>query len=222
MRLAIGARRLEALEQLAATLRAEGAEVCVMHLDVTEAHSVRNAVATARDVLGPIEVLVNNSGTTISKPALEHTESDWDRVLDTNLKGAFLVATEVARQMRDESIPGSIINIASILGVRQAGQVVAYAASKAGLVQMTKVLSLELARHSIRVNAIAPGYFETDLNRAFWETPAGQALIKRIPQRRLGTMADLDGILLLLASHASAYMTGTVIPVDGGHLTGTL
>jgi NAD(P)-dependent dehydrogenase (short-subunit alcohol dehydrogenase family) len=222
MRVAIGARRLEALEELAVALRAEGADVRAMHLDVSDAQSVRTAIAEARAALGPIDVLVNNSGTTIAKPALEHSEADWDRVVDTNLRGAFLVATETARQMRDEAVAGSIINIASILGLRQAGQVVAYAASKAGLVQMTKVLALELARFSIRVNAIAPGYIETDLNRAFWATAAGQALIKRIPQRRLGRMADLDGILLLLASTVSAYMTGTVIPVDGGHLTSTL
>ena len=222
MRVAVAARRLEALEELAATLRSAGADVCATHLDVTEAASIRKAIATAREALGPIDVLVNNSGTTIAKPALDHTESDWDGVLDTNLKGAFLVATETARQMRDASVRGSIINIASILGVRQAGHLVAYAASKAGLVQTTKVLALELARHSIRVNAIAPGYIETDLNRAFWDTPGGQALINRIPQRRLGSVADLDGILLLLASQASAYMTGAVIPVDGGHLTSSL
>jgi NAD(P)-dependent dehydrogenase (short-subunit alcohol dehydrogenase family) len=112
--------------------------------------------------------------------------------------------------------------VASILGLRQSGHVAAYAASKAGLVQLTKVLALEWARDSIRVNAIAPGYIETDLNRAFWTTPAGAALIKRIPQRRLGSTDDLDGVLLLLASRASAYMTGAILPVDGGHLVSTL
>jgi len=132
------------------------------------------------------------------------------------------VATETARRMRDARRAGSIVNIASILGLRQSGQVTAYATSKAGLIQMTKSMALELARYNIRVNALAPGYINTEMNRDFMDTPVGEALVKRIPQRRLGQPEDLDGALLLLASDASRYMTGAVIAVDGGHLVSSL
>jgi hypothetical protein len=124
--------------------------------------------------------------------------------------------------MRAHGRGGSIINIASILGVRQAGGVLPYAVSKAGVIQLTKTLALELARFRIRVNALAPGYLDTELNGTFWKSDAGLAMIRRIPQRRLGRLDDLDGPLLLLASDASAYMTGSVVAVDGGHLVSTL
>jgi NAD(P)-dependent dehydrogenase (short-subunit alcohol dehydrogenase family) len=195
-----------------------GERASTVRLDVRDAVSIPRAIADA----GPIDILVNNAGVTVSKPALEQTADDWDAVVDTNLKGAFLVATEAARSMRAAKRSGTIINIASILGLRQAGQVTGYAVAKAGLIQLTKQLALELARFDIRINAIAPGYFETDINRAFFQSEAGQALIKRVPQRRLGRLADLDGPLLLLASDASAFMTGTVLVVDGGHLVSSL
>ena len=195
-----------------------GERALAITLDVRDAASIPSAIAEA----GPIDILVNNAGVTISKPVLDQTAADWDEVVETNLRGAFLVATEAARSMRDAGRGGTIINIASILGLRQAGQVTSYAVAKAGLVQLTKQLALELARFDIRVNALAPGYFETDINRAFFESQAGQALIRRVPQRRLGRLADLDGPLLLLASEASAFMTGTVLVVDGGHLVTSL
>jgi NAD(P)-dependent dehydrogenase (short-subunit alcohol dehydrogenase family) len=195
-----------------------GGRASAVTLDVRDAASIPRAVAAA----GPVDILVNNAGVTVSKPVLEQTESDWDEVVDTNLKGAFLVATEVARAMRQAGRGGTIINIASILGIRQAGQVAGYAVAKAGLIQLTRQLALELARFDIRVNALAPGYFATDINRAFFESEAGRALIKRIPQRRLGQLGDLDGPLLLLASDASAFMTGAVLAVDGGHLVSSL
>jgi NAD(P)-dependent dehydrogenase (short-subunit alcohol dehydrogenase family) len=142
--------------------------------------------------------------------------------MDTNLKGAFLVAQAVARDMADNGRGGAIVNIASVLGIRVAGNVSSYAVSKAGLVQLTKALALEWARHGIRVNALCPGYFETDLNRDFFASEAGKSLIQRIPQRRLGKPENLDGPLLLLCSDAGAYMTGTVLAVDGGHLVSSL
>ncbi|ALJ35535.1 SDR family oxidoreductase [Azospirillum brasilense] len=221
-RVALAARRRESLDAAVAEIEAAGGQAIAVPLDVTDAASVRNGVREAAGALGGLDILVNNAGATVAKPALDYAEEEWDRVIDTNLKGAFLTAQETARVMREQGRGGSIVNIASILGLRVAGHVVAYTASKAGLVQMTQALALEWARYGIRVNALAPGYMETDLNRDFLATDAGQALIRRVPQRRLGRLADLNGPLLLLCSDASAYMTGAVVPVDGGHLVSTL
>ena len=214
----VAARRKEALDDLVSQIVAEGGRAKAVTLDVQS----RQSITAALDAAGPIDLLVNNAGVTNTKPVLDQTEEDFDFILDTNLKGGFLVATEAARRMRDAGLPGSIINIASILGLRQGGQVTPYAISKAAVIQMTKQLALELARHDIRVNALAPGYVSTELNDAFFESDAGKALIKRIPQRRLGDLSDLDGPLLLLASDASRYMTGAIISVDGGHLLSSL
>ncbi|MBP2313936.1 SDR family NAD(P)-dependent oxidoreductase [Azospirillum soli] len=221
-RVALAARRRDSLDGVVAEIAASGGQAVAVPMDVTDVASVRDGVREAAGVLNGLDILVNNAGTTVSKAALEHTEADWDGVVDTNLKGAFLVAQEAARVMKDGGKGGSIVNIASILGLRVAGHVAAYAASKAGLVQLTQALALEWARFGIRVNALAPGYMETDLNRDFLATDAGQALIKRVPQRRLGKLPDLDGPLLLLCSDAAAYMTGAIVPVDGGHLVNTL
>ncbi|HET9652468.1 MAG TPA: SDR family oxidoreductase, partial [Usitatibacter sp.] len=136
--------------------------------------------------------------------------------------GAWRVAQAAAKAMVAARKGGSIINIASILGLRVATSLLSYTAAKAALVQVTQALGLEWARHGIRVNAIAPGYIETEMNRGFFQTDAGQTMVKRVPQRRIGHAAELDGALLLLASDASSYMTGTVIVVDGGHLVSSL
>ena len=218
---AIAARRTDRLEALAAELRGVGATVAVVQLDVLDRAGVANAVDQAASALGGLDVLVNNAGVTLSKPAIDYDDADFDDVVDVNLRGAFTVARGAARIMRSRG-GGAMINIASILGLRQAGQVAAYAISKAGVIQMTKILALEWARHGIRVNAIAPGYIDTELNADFWETDAGEALVKRIPQRRLGRLEELDGPLLLLASDASSFMTGSVLAVDGGHLVSAL
>ena len=217
-RVALCARRLDRLSALADEL---GSGAIAIALDVRDPASVARAVADVVDRFGAIDVLVNNSGVASTAPALETTEADWQAVVDTNLSGAWRVAQAAARAMA-ASGGGSIVNIASILGLRVMAQLPAYAASKAGLVHLTRQMALELARHRIRINAIAPGYIETDINRAFFRTPAGEALLKRVPQRRLGQPADLDGALFLLASDASAFMTGTVLTVDGGHLVNTL
>jgi len=220
---ALAARSADKLADASGEIRGIGGNAVAVTLDVTNAASVREAVGKAEAELGPITALVNNAGVVVAKPLFEHAESDWDRVVDTNLKGAWLVAQEVARRMAGHGQGGSIINIASILGLRVVGGgLPEYSASKAGLIQLTKVLALELARYNIRVNAIAPGYIQTDLNREYLQSQAGQALIRRIPQRRPGEPSDLDGVLLLLASDASRYITGAVIPVDGGHLVSSL
>ncbi len=218
----LAARRLDALESLAKDIRSAGGIAAVAKLDVADVASISQAVATIERELGHIDVLVNNSGTTVVKPMLEQTEQDWDAVVDVNLKGAFFVATEVARHMRADGRGGSIINIESILSFRQTGHIPGYLASKAGLTQLTKSMALELARYNIRVNGIAPGYFATDINRNYLASEAGAAMIKRIPQRRPGNIEDLEGPLLLLASDASRYMTGTTLVVDGGHLVSSL
>jgi NAD(P)-dependent dehydrogenase (short-subunit alcohol dehydrogenase family) len=217
-RVILAARREEAVAVIAERVAAAGGSAETIRLDVSDVKSV--AALSAR--FGSVDILVNNAGIERSAAALEQSEAAWDDVLDTNLKGAFLVAQAVARGMCESGRGGSIINIASILGLRQAGTVLPYAVSKAGLIQMTKILALELARYDIRVNAIAPGYFATELNDDFWKTDAGAAMLKRIPTRQLGQLDDLDGPLLLLASDASRHMTGTVLTVDGGHLLATL
>jgi 2-deoxy-D-gluconate 3-dehydrogenase len=184
---------------------------------VRDPASVTAAIASAVADAGGIDILVNNAGVAMTKPALMTTEDDWRQVLDTNLDGAFRVARAVAQAMVDAKRGGAIVNIASILGLRVAKQLPAYIAAKAGLLRLSEALALEWAPHGIRVNALAPGYIETELNREFLRSPAGESLGRRVALRRFGTPADLDGPLLLLVSPAGAYMTGATLTVDGGH-----
>jgi NAD(P)-dependent dehydrogenase (short-subunit alcohol dehydrogenase family) len=218
----VAARRETALAETVAAIKASGAEAQAVRMDVTDAGSIERAFAEAEAGHGPVTVVINNAGVTITRAALEVGERDWAGIIDTNLKGTWLVAQHAAQRLIHHGTPGSIVNIASILGLRVAGGVTPYAISKAGVVQMTKALALEWARHRIRVNALAPGYIETDLNDDFFSSDAGKALIRRIPQRRLGEVKELDGPLLLLASDAGSYMTGSVVAVDGGHLVSGL
>lgn len=215
----LAARRLDAVEAICSDIRKGGATARAIHMDVTQKASVEKALS---DLEGGIDILVNNAGIAANRRASDLGEAEWDSVLDTNLKGTFLVAQEVARRMKASGSGGAIVNVASILGLRVAGNVSAYAASKAGVVQLTKSLALEWARDDIRVNALCPGYIETDLNRDFFASDPGLALIKRIPQRRLGRPEDLDGALLLLCSDAGRYITGAALAVDGGHLVSSL
>lgn len=216
-RVILAARRADALDPVRADIVAAGGSCDIVTLDVTDGASVA-ALATH---FARVDILVNNAGLVREAGAIEQTEADWDAVIDTNLKGMFLVSQAAAAAWKARGTGGAIVNIASILGLRQAGNVLPYTVSKAGVIQLTKTFALEL-RFGIRVNALAPGYIDTDLNGHFWKSAAGQALLKRIPQRRLGRLQDLDGPLLLLASDAAAYMTGEVLAVDGGHLVSTL
>src|SRR3954453_9262675 len=211
------ARRTERIEELAREIESRGGICLPVACDVTKQDSIRDAIAAAEAQLGPLSVLVNNAGVVVSKPLFEHTEEDWDHVVDTNLKGAWLAAREFAHHLVEQKRPGRIINISSILASRTIGRVPAYCAAKAGLTHLTQVLAMELARYGILVNALAPGYVETDFNREYFQTDAGKALIGRIPMKRIGQAPDLAGALLFLASPASAYVTGAVISVDGGH-----
>lgn len=212
-RIVLAARRTEACAALAVEL-----DAIAVAMDVTDEGSIAAAFDAAHAACGaPCDVIVNNAGIAVTKPALEQTAAEWDAVQNVNLRGCFLVAREAARRLVAADRPGAIVNIASILGARVIGGVAGYAAAKAGLIQLTRQLAVEWARHRIRVNALAPGYVETAINRDLFASDAGQAMIRRIPQRRLGTPGDLSGALLLLASEAGAHMTGSVVTVDGGH-----
>jgi NAD(P)-dependent dehydrogenase (short-subunit alcohol dehydrogenase family) len=219
---AIAARRADRLASLQAELLNAGVKAAAVELDVQSGKSVKAAFDAAEKMLGAIDIVVNNAGISIVKPALDMPEEDWDAVVDTNLRGAWLVAQTAAKRWVAAKRPGVIVNIASILGLRTIGQVAPYNASKAGLIHLTRVLAMEWARYDIRVNAICPGYIETEMNRDFWKTPGGQRLIERIPQRRIGQPEHLDGALLLLASDAGTFMTGSVLTVDGGHTVSSL
>jgi NAD(P)-dependent dehydrogenase (short-subunit alcohol dehydrogenase family) len=218
----LAARRAEALASAVHEINSPSGKAQSVVLDVTVAEKIDAAMAQAEAKFGPIDAVVNNAGVTATKPALDQDERAWDSVIDTNLKGVWLVAQAAARRMVANKVKGSIVNIASILGLRVAGAVAPYAISKAGVIQMTKALALEWARYGIRVNALAPGYFATELNDDFFESEHGEALIKRVPQRRLGQLSELDGPLLLLISNAGSFMTGSVVAVDGGHLVSGL
>lgn len=218
-----GARRKDRLKRLASELKGLGAaEVVTLSLDVADPASVAAAFDAIAANGGPIDVVINNAGISGDGLAMDQPIVDFDAVMGTNLRGVWLVATEAARRWRDAQRGGSIVNIASIQSERTAPGLAAYSASKAAVVHLTRSLALEWARHDIRVNALEPGYIRTELTDQLWEQPYGQAMIKRIPMRRLGTPGDLDGALLLLTTSASAWMTGSVIAVDGGHLVSAL
>ncbi len=217
----VAARRVDKLQALVQEIAAAGGQASAVALDVTDPASVRRCFDDIASG-GVPDVIINNAGVTVTKPALQQTPEDFDQVLDTNLRGGWLVATEAARRMVAAGKGGAIVNIASILGERVAGGVAPYAISKAGVIQATKALALELARYGIRVNALMPGYVATDLNREFLASEPGQKLRARIPSRRFGELSDLDGPLLLLASDAGAAISGAALAVDGAHLVGGL
>jgi NAD(P)-dependent dehydrogenase (short-subunit alcohol dehydrogenase family) len=217
------ARRSDALGDLAAALQAEGLMCHAVTMDVTDPQSVARAFAEAQTITGgAIDILVNNAGSAQTKAAIDLTEEDWTGIIDLNLNGVFRAAQAAAKQMIAAGKPGAIVNIASILGLGVGPALSSYAASKAAVIHLTKTLALEWARYNIRVNALAPGYFVTDLNRDFFESPAGEKMIARIPTRRIGDLEDLSEPLLLLCGDGGRHMTGSVIVVDGGHAVRSL
>ena len=217
----LAARRIDKLQEIVQEIQLQGNKAFAVEVDVNNQQSVSKCF-DAVHAIGKVDVLINNAGVSVTKALLDQTEEDYDFVMDTNLKGMWLVATEAARRMRENKVAGSIINIASILGERVAGGVAPYAISKAGVIQATKVMALELARYGIRVNAILPGYIVTDLNREFLASELGDKLRSRIPTRRFGELDDLNGPLLLLSSDAGKAMSGSCLAVDSAHLVSSL
>lgn len=214
----LAARRADRLAAEVAAIQATGAQAAAVAMDVTDPGSVDSAFARIAEEVGNIDILVNNAGVADDPIRfLDTGEEEWHRVIDTNLNGAWRVARAGARHMAAAGIPGSIVNIGSIYGLRTGAMKAAYNVSKAGVVQLTKSMAIELCRQQIRVNALCPGWFLTDINREYFESERGERYIKTIPARRMGAMEDLTAPLLLLASNvAGGYMTGSVLTVDGG------
>jgi NAD(P)-dependent dehydrogenase (short-subunit alcohol dehydrogenase family) len=210
------ARRTERLQALVGEIAAAGGSAQALTLDVTDAAAVEAAIAA----LPKLDIVVNNAGVPSGTVAIDMPLDEWRQTFATNAEAVFVVAKAAAQKMKAGG--GSIINIASITGLRPGPAAAAYGASKAAIIHLTEHLAMEWARYGIRVNALAPGYFVTDLNREFLASDFADKMLKRIPQRRYGEFADLDGPLLLLASDHSAYMTGATIAVDGGHLVSVL
>ena len=219
-RVVVGARRRDRLEALSRDIAAVGGRSHAVELDVSDRSRIVQAFDDAEQALGTVTLLVNNAGISGSlKRGLELSEEEWRAVMAVNLDAVWYMAQEAARRMVRASTAGAIVNIASVLGFRVGANLAPYAVAKAGVIQMTRALALDLARHSIRVNAIAPGYILTEMNEQFFSSPAGDAMKQHIPQRRIGDPSDLDGTLLLLASpRASGFMTGSTVVVDGGHM----
>jgi 3-oxoacyl-[acyl-carrier protein] reductase len=219
-RVVVGARRRDRLEALGRDIAAAGGTSRTVELDVSDRSRILAAFDAAEEAFGTVTLLVNNAGISGSlKRGVELGEDEWRAVMSINLDAVWFTAQEAARRMIAVEKPGSIINIASVLGFRVGLNLAPYAVAKAGVIQMTRALALELARHGIRVNAIAPGYVQSEMTSDFFSTPAGEALRMQIPQRRFGDPSDLDGTLLLLASpRASGFMTGSTVVVDGGHM----
>ncbi len=214
----ISGRRRQRLDALAGEIEALGVEALALPLNVNDTAAVRDAVVEAERQLGPIWVLVNNSGVALTKKIVDITPEDYDRVLDTNLKAGFFLAQTVARHMIDGKREGRIINIASIGGMKPLGQGSIYSMSKAGVIQMTKSMALEWARYGINVNAICPGYIRTEMNSDWFDSDMGQRQMQNYPRKRIGADTDLNGLLLLLASEGSGFITGSAMVADDGQL----
>ena len=216
----VGARRKDKLDALVKNIRAAGGEALAVSLDVTKEDSIKAAFDAAEQTFGVVDIVSNNAGVADTKAAVDTELESWDFVLDTNLKGAWMVAREAGMRMIQAGKQGSIVNTASILGLRTARGQVSYATSKAAVVQLTRTLALEWARKKIRVNALCPGYFLTEINESYFATQAGQDYIKTMPMARLGEMEEISAPFMLLASDAGSFVNGVALPVDGAHSLG--
>lgn len=220
----LASRRIEKLKDLRARIEGEGGDAHVIELDVTDHDSIKSAVAHAETEMGSIDILVNNSGVSTTQRLQDVTPEDYDFIFDTNVKGAFFVAQEVGKRMLARSrgaAPGSftggrIINIASMAGIKVLPQIGAYCMSKAAVVQMTKAMALEWGRFGINVNALCPGYIDTEINHHHWSTEQGQKLIGMLPRKRVGQPQDLDALIVMLASDQSHFINGAIIAADDG------
>ncbi len=218
----LASRRVERLKELRAEIEAEGGQAHVVMVDVNDVVSIKAAVAHAETEAGPIDILVNNSGVSTTQRLTDVTEEDYDFVFNTNTKGAFFMAQEVAKRMivrakADPKRQARIINIASMAGLQVLQQIGVYCMSKAAAVHMTRAQALEWGRYNINTNAICPGYIDTEINHAHWQTEGGQKLIAQLPRKRVGDPSDLDGMLLLLASDGSRFINGSIMTADDGH-----
>ena len=220
----LASRRVEKLKDLRATIDAEGGDAHVIELDVTDHDSIKSAVAHAETEVGSIDILVNNSGVSTTQRLQDVSPDDFDYIFNTNVKGAFFVAQEVGKRMLARATgaaPGSytggrIINVASMAGLRVLPQIGAYCMSKSAVIQMTKAMALEWGRFGINVNAICPGYIDTQINHRHWQTDAGQKLINMLPRKRVGQPQDLDALMVMLCSDQSHFINGAVIAADDG------
>jgi NAD(P)-dependent dehydrogenase (short-subunit alcohol dehydrogenase family) len=220
----LAARRLERLKTLRAEIEAAGGDAHVVELDVTDPDSIKAAVAHAETEMGTIDILVNNSGVSTTQKLVDVTPEDFDYVMQTNTRGAFFVAQEVGKRMIARSrgaAPGTftggrIVNIASMAGLRVLGQIGVYCMSKAAVIHMTRAMALEWGRYDINVNAICPGYIDTEINHHHWQTEAGQKLVQMLPRKRVGTPQDLDALLVMLCAKESRFVNGAVIAADDG------
>ncbi|MDB5859341.1 MAG: short-chain dehydrogenase [Ramlibacter sp.] len=220
----LASRRIEKLKDLRAQIEGEGGDAHVVGLDVTDVASIKAAVAHAETEVGSIDILINNSGVSTTQRIQDVEEEDYDYVFDTNVRGAFFVAQEVGKRMLARSrgaAPGTftggrIINIASMAGLRPLPQIGVYAMSKAAVVQMTRVLALEWGRFGINVNALCPGYIDTEINHRHWDSEQGQKLVAMLPRKRVGKPEDLDALIVMLASDQSHFVNGAVIAADDG------
>ena len=220
----LAARRVERLKTLRAEIEAEGGDAHVVALDVTDIHSIKAAVAHAETAMGTIDILVNNSGVGSTQKLVDVTPEDFDYVMGTNARGAFFVAQEVARRMIarcEGKAPGTftggrIVNVASMAGLRPLSRIGVYAVSKAAVVHMTRAMALEWGRFGINVNALCPGYIDTELNHHHWQTEAGQKLVSMLPRKRVGKPQDLDAALMMLCANESHFVNGAVLAADDG------
>lgn len=217
----LASRRMDRLKELRAEIEADGGAAHVVHLDVTDYASIKSAIAHAETEAGEIDILINNSGVSTTSKLVDVTPEDYAFVMDTNVRGAFFVAQEVAKRMithykGDNKKQHRIVNIASVAGLRVMPQLGTYCISKAAVVHMTKAMALEWGKFGINVNAICPGYISTEINEEHFETEAGKRLISMLPRKRVGTAEDLDGILLLLAGEESRFINGSIIAADDG------